>query len=69
MPKKVAIPKCSEEDRKALDVWAHSRTLEARLVERAKIITRCLQGESVKQIFRGKEIAKFAVEKCERDPP
>jgi transposase len=33
-----------------LEEWSHSRTLEARLVERAKIILQCLQGESVSRI-------------------
>lgn len=52
MPKKPPIPKCSEKDRKPLDEWARSRTQESRLVERARIIIKCLQGESVGQIAR-----------------
>mgnify|MGYP001396159512 CR=1 FL=1 len=35
MPKTAPIPRCCEEDRKTLGNWAGSRTLEARLVERA----------------------------------
>ncbi|MBI2264257.1 MAG: helix-turn-helix domain containing protein [Armatimonadetes bacterium] len=50
MPKKVTIPKCSAEDRITLETWANSRTLEARLVERAKIMIKCLEEESVKNI-------------------
>ena len=42
MPKKASIPRCSEEDRKKLDAWTRSRTLEARLIERAKIIINIL---------------------------
>ena len=36
MARKPPDPACSEEDRKTLEVWARSRTLESRLVERAK---------------------------------
>jgi transposase len=52
MPRKAAIPKCSEIDRQILEQWAHSRTEEARLVERAKIILKCLQGERIHSIAR-----------------
>lgn len=52
MPRKANIPKCSKKDRKTLELWVRSRTLEARLVERAKIIIKCLEGESVTQIAR-----------------
>jgi transposase len=37
-------------------VWAHSRTEEVRLVERAKIIIRCLEGRAVSQIARDLKI-------------
>ncbi|MBE0437876.1 MAG: IS630 family transposase, partial [Methylomicrobium sp.] len=50
MPKKAPIPRCSEKDRITLDEWIHSRTQELRLVERAKIVTKCLEGESVGRI-------------------
>lgn len=50
MPKGYHIPKCSEKDRLMLEEWAKSRTMESRLVERAKIIQRCLRGEPVKKI-------------------
>src|SRR5665648_543718 len=52
MPRKAPIPKCSEIDREILEQWAHSRTEESRLVERAKIILKCLQGEMVHSIAR-----------------
>jgi transposase len=39
-----------------LEEWARSRTIEARLSERAKIILRCLQGERVSRIARGMKI-------------
>jgi transposase len=56
MPKKPPIPSCSEEDRKTLDKWTQSRTMEARLVERAKIIVKCLEGEGVAEIARNLKI-------------
>ena len=52
MPRRAPIPKCSEEDRKMLQQLAGSRTEEARLVERAKIILKCLQGERVHKIAK-----------------
>jgi transposase len=56
MPKKPPIPKCSEEDRKTLEKWAQSRTREARLVERAQIILKCLDGEGVAEIARNLKV-------------
>ena len=53
MPKGYHIPQCSENDRLLIEEWAKSRTMESRLVERAKIIRRCLGGEPVKKIVRG----------------
>ena len=52
MPRKAPLPECSELDRKILEQWAHSRTEESRLVERAKIILKCLRGERVMSIAR-----------------
>ncbi|OPY64260.1 MAG: hypothetical protein A4E62_02881 [Syntrophorhabdus sp. PtaU1.Bin002] len=56
MAKRPPVPRCSEEDRKTLEVWAHSRSLEARLVERAKIIIGCLEGKPVSHIARDLKI-------------
>ncbi len=50
MARKAPIPNCSEEDRRTIDEWASSRTLEARLVERARIIKGCLAGVPVGQL-------------------
>ncbi|MCX5798771.1 MAG: IS630 family transposase [Proteobacteria bacterium] len=50
MGRKPPVPACSEEDRKTLEIWARSRTLETRLVERARIIIGCLDGKSVNHI-------------------
>ncbi|MBE0616667.1 MAG: IS630 family transposase, partial [Proteobacteria bacterium] len=38
MARKARIPQCSDNDRRMIGEWARSRTLEARLVQRAKII-------------------------------
>lgn len=50
MPKSYRVPDCSEKDRQLVDEWAKSRTMESRLVERAKIIQRCLRGDPVNKI-------------------
>jgi transposase len=50
MPRRAPIPECSDNDRKALEQLARSRTEEARMVERAKIILKCLDGERVHEI-------------------
>jgi len=52
MPKTAPIPRCSEEDRHLLEDWARSRTLEARVVERARIVLQCLEGKAVNAIAR-----------------
>ena len=50
MPKTAPVPECSEEDREVLKNWAHSRTMEARLVERARIVLGCLEGKPVSAV-------------------
>ena len=50
MPKPPPTLRCSAQDRQMLEEWSHSRTQEARLVERARIIIQCLQGEPVSRI-------------------
>lgn len=50
MPKTAPIPHCSEADRRVLEDWARSRTMEARLVERARIVLECLEGKPVSTI-------------------
>lgn len=52
MPRKAPFLTCTEEDRATLDRWIRSRTIEARLMARAKIIMKCLQGQSVLQIAK-----------------
>ncbi|NTV43968.1 MAG: IS630 family transposase, partial [Syntrophobacteraceae bacterium] len=52
MPRRTPIPECTENDRKTLEQMARSRTEEARLVERAKIILKCLGGERVQKIAK-----------------
>jgi len=52
MPKKAPIPECSPKDRQLLETFANSRTEEARLVERAKIVLACLEGQPIAQIAK-----------------
>ena len=52
MARRAPIPRCSDKDRGTIEEWANSRTLEARLVERARIIKGCLAGASVTQIAK-----------------
>jgi len=52
MPRKPSIPKCSEKDRRTIEAWAVSRTLESRLVQRARIVKKALAGEPVTTIAK-----------------
>lgn len=56
LSKTAPVLRCSEGDRKTLESWAGSRTLEARLVERARIILRCLAGKAVNAIAQDLKI-------------
>ena len=50
MARKAQIPNCSEKDRLTLVEWANSRSLEWRLVERARIIIKLLDGLPVNKV-------------------
>ena len=52
MARKARIPRCTDKDRKTIEEWASSRTLEARLVQRAKIIKGCLDGVPITQLAK-----------------
>lgn len=52
MPRKTPKLHCADEDRQMIEKWANSRTLESRLVERAKIIKGCLAGKPVGDIAK-----------------
>jgi transposase len=52
MSRKPQQLQCSDAEREALEEWAKSRTQEARIVERAKIILGCLAGTPIVQIAR-----------------
>ena len=43
---------CTAEQRSELMALARSRTAEARLVERAKIVLACLEGKQIQQVAR-----------------
>lgn len=50
MPKVAVIPQYETEDRNNLEKMANSRTQEARLVERARIVLMCLEGKKISEI-------------------
>jgi len=50
MPRRAPVISCASEDAATLTQWSRSRTMEARMVERAEIVMRCLNGEAVKYI-------------------
>lgn len=50
MPRQAPIPSCCENDRKALEQLARSRTEESGLGERATILLKCLEGERIHKI-------------------
>lgn len=52
LPKTAPVPECSRQDRQVLEDWANSRTIEARLVERARIVLGCLEGQPVSTVAR-----------------
>jgi transposase len=52
MPGRYVIPSCSQEDLATLIAWSRNKTMEARLVERAKMILGFIEGETVSQIAR-----------------
>jgi len=56
MPKKATQLNCSMDDRKIIESWMNSRTIEARMFERAKIIYKCLEGKRVVQIAKELDI-------------
>ena len=52
MPRRQPVVSCSAADLATLTKWSTSRTSEARLVERARIILRCINGDPVQLIAR-----------------
>ncbi len=58
MARKAPIPYCSENDRQTLSVWVNSRSMERRLVERARIMNKLLEGEQVQKMARGRETSQ-----------
>ncbi len=53
----------TEEEAKIIKKWSQSRTEEARLVERAKIISQASQGQKVPQIAQALDIDEKTVRK------
>jgi transposase len=52
MPKRAPILACDDEVRKELEELASSRIAQARMVERAKIVLACLEGQAMSEIAR-----------------
>ena len=52
MPRHQPVVACSAADLATLTSWSTSRAFEARLVERARIILRCIKGDPVQIIAR-----------------
>jgi len=61
MPKTYPVPNCSEKDRQLIEGSATSRTMESRLVERARIIERCLRGEPILKIAQESDVRPYIV--------
>ncbi len=52
MAGKAPIPNCTKEDRESLEQMVRSRTEEFRMIERARIILKCLAGDRVNEIAK-----------------
>jgi len=52
MPRKSVPPPSTEKDRRTLKEWANSRSMEARLVTRARMICKLLDGESASNVAK-----------------
>lgn len=50
MARKPRVISCSEQDRVKVEQMANSRRLEARLVQRAKMVRQCLAGQAITSI-------------------
>lgn len=66
MPKQASPLSCSAEMKTKLTTLSRSRTGEARLVERARIVLRCLEGKEIQQVARELEVAIPTVSKWRR---
>lgn len=56
MPRTAPVPQCLPSDRQVLEEWARSRTMEARLVERARIVLGCLEGKPVNTLAKSLKV-------------
>jgi transposase len=66
MPKRLPPLVCSERERETVERLSHSRTDEARLVLRARIIVGCVKGESIARIAERLEVMPNTVVKWRR---
>ena len=63
MPRHAPELECSIEDKSSLVAITKSRTAEARVVERARIILACLEGKEIQQVARELRISVPSVSK------
>src|SRR5258706_12535510 len=63
MPRHAPELECSIEDKASLAAITKSRTAEARVVERARIILACLEGKEIQQVARELRISVPSVTK------
>jgi len=56
MPRKARVVECGEQERAKLTALANSRTEEARLVERAKMVLDCLSGMEIQAVARRRHV-------------
>ena len=66
MPRHAAVLLCSVEVQAELVAISRSRTREARLVERARIILACLDGKEIQQVAREQGVSRLTVSKWRR---
>jgi transposase len=66
MPRHAPALECSIEDKASLVAITKSRTAEARLVERARIILACLEGKEIQQVARELRVSVPSVSKWRR---
>jgi transposase len=63
MPRHAPVLECSAEDRETLAAIAKSRSGEARMVERARIVLGCVDGREIQQVARELKVSVPTVRK------
>ena len=63
MPRHAPVLECSAEERETLVAIAKSRSEEARMVERARIVLGCVDGREIQQVARELKVSVPTVRK------